>query len=186
MCTTNNGSLVNSTQDLRRLTNNFASENELDHDGFGIVSKVLRGIIEVDVTAGLVPLFLCTTVGTTSTTTVDPLSQLGQLAEEFNIWLHVEAAYRGNACICPEFRQHLDRIERADSYGVANLQSYIRSDARMDKMFEGFVRSDSRFDVVVPPHFSLVCFRFNPNKEHELEYTEFLNKKLLKSVNSTG
>ncbi|WMV30771.1 hypothetical protein MTR67_024156 [Solanum verrucosum] len=40
------------------------------------------------------------------------------------------------------------------SYGVANLQSYIRS--------------DSRFDVVVPPRFSLVCFRFNPNKKHEL------------------
>ncbi|KAH0673049.1 hypothetical protein KY284_024136 [Solanum tuberosum] len=39
MCTTNSGNLVISTQDLRRLTNNFASKNELDHDGFGVVYK---------------------------------------------------------------------------------------------------------------------------------------------------
>ncbi|KAH0669767.1 hypothetical protein KY285_023919 [Solanum tuberosum] len=51
---------------------------------FALSPVVLRGIIEADVVAGLVPLFLCATTGTTSTTTVDPLS-LGQLAEEFNI-----------------------------------------------------------------------------------------------------
>ncbi|KAK6789804.1 hypothetical protein RDI58_013604 [Solanum bulbocastanum] len=176
MCTTNSGNLVNSTQNLRRLTSNFASENELDHDGFGVVYKgvdyiekfvvygsdqtysthskackvagifpcnvhvvltsierdftlspvVLRGIIEVDVVAGLVPLFLCATV-TTSTTTVDPLSQLRQLAKEFNIWLHVDAAYGGNACICPEFRQYVDGIERANSH-CAPIPSNKRSE----------------------------------------------------------
>ncbi|KAK4716627.1 hypothetical protein R3W88_014965 [Solanum pinnatisectum] len=179
---------------------------------FALSPIVLR--IDADVAAGLVPLFLCATVGTTSTTTIDPLSQLGQLAKEFNIWLHVDAAYRGSACICLEFRQYLDGIERAnllslsphkwllsylecccmwvkepnmlikalsmnleylrnklfeydsvfdykDYYGVANLQSHIRSNVRMDKTFEGLVRSDSRFDVVVPRRFSLMCFRFN-------------------------
>uniref|UniRef100_M1D9M3 Tryptophan decarboxylase n=1 Tax=Solanum tuberosum TaxID=4113 RepID=M1D9M3_SOLTU len=73
---------------------------------FALSPVVLRGIIEVDVAAGVVPFFLYATVGTTSTTTVDPLSQL----TEFNIWLHVDAAYGGSTCICPEFRQYLDGI----------------------------------------------------------------------------
>ncbi|KAF3665438.1 hypothetical protein FXO37_11017 [Capsicum annuum] len=38
----------------------------------------------------------------------------------------------------------------------------------------------------MPQHFSLVCFRFNPEKEYEPADTEMLNKKLLDSVNSTG
>lgn len=86
---------------------------------FSLSPAALRGVIESDVAAGLLPLFLCATVGTTSTTAVDPVSHLADVAADYNIWLHVDAAYAGSACICPEFRHHLDGVERADSLSLS-------------------------------------------------------------------
>ncbi|RVW79655.1 Tyrosine/DOPA decarboxylase 2 [Vitis vinifera] len=75
----------------------------------------VRTAMEEDVGAGLVPLFLCATVGTTSSGAVDPLEALGRVARDFKVWLHIDAAYAGSACICPEFRHHLNGVELADS-----------------------------------------------------------------------
>ncbi|GJW01021.1 tyrosine decarboxylase 1-like protein [Tanacetum coccineum] len=47
-------------------------------------------------------------VGTTSTTAVDPLGPLTEVASAYNMWVHVDAAYAGSACICPEFRHFLN------------------------------------------------------------------------------
>lgn len=65
------------------------------------------------------PLYVCATVGTTSTTAIDPVDQLVDVANEYNMWLHVDAAHSGSACICPEFRHYLNRIERADSLSLS-------------------------------------------------------------------
>ena len=40
---------------------------------------------------------------------------MGQVCRDFNLWLHVDAAYAGSAFICPEFRLWLKGIENADS-----------------------------------------------------------------------
>jgi aromatic-L-amino-acid decarboxylase len=55
------------------------------------------------------------TVGTTSSTSVDPVPALADRCEEAGVWLHVDAAYAGSAAICPELRWCLDGCERADS-----------------------------------------------------------------------
>ncbi|XP_056859340.1 tyrosine decarboxylase 2 isoform X2 [Raphanus sativus] len=57
-------------------------------------------------------------VGTTSSAAVDPLVPLGKIAKSYGIWMHVDAAYAGNACICPEFRKHIDGVENADSFNI--------------------------------------------------------------------
>lgn len=75
----------------------------------------VRMAMKNDVASGLVPFFLCATVGTTASGAVDPLEELGQVAKEFSVWLHVDAAYGGSACICPEFRHYLNGVELADS-----------------------------------------------------------------------
>ncbi|VDP63881.1 unnamed protein product [Schistosoma curassoni] len=54
---------------------------------------------------------MCATLGTTSCCSFDHLKSIGQVCRENDIWLHVDAAYAGNAFICPEFRHYLDGIE---------------------------------------------------------------------------
>ncbi|XP_062078902.1 tryptophan decarboxylase TDC2-like [Humulus lupulus] len=86
--------------------------------GFSMCPVKLRNVVENDVARGLVPLYLCGTVGTTSTTTVDPLEPLANVATDYGMWFHVDAAYAGSACICPEFRHCLNGIERVDSLSM--------------------------------------------------------------------
>ncbi|KAI3933877.1 hypothetical protein MKX01_028203 [Papaver californicum] len=71
---------------------------------FGLSPNSLHSTILADIESGLVPLFLCATVGTTSSTA--------------GIWVHVDAAYAGSACIFPEFRHFIDGVEEADSFSL--------------------------------------------------------------------
>ena len=72
--------------------------------------------IEADRAAGLTPAFVCSAVGTTSTTAVDPVRAIGEIAQSHGLWHHVDAAYAGAAMICPEFRHHQDGLELVHSY----------------------------------------------------------------------
>jgi aromatic-L-amino-acid decarboxylase len=58
------------------------------------------------------------TVGTTATTSVDPVARLADRCAEAGVWLHVDAAYAGSAAVCPELRWCLDGCDRADSIVV--------------------------------------------------------------------
>ena len=57
------------------------------------------------------------TVGTTSSTAVDPVAAIADRAAAAGTWLHVDAAYAGAAAVCPELRHHFAGWERADSIG---------------------------------------------------------------------
>ncbi|KAE7997899.1 hypothetical protein FH972_002492 [Carpinus fangiana] len=85
---------------------------------YALSPDVLREAIAHDVSNGLIPFFLCATVGTTSSTAVDPLLFLGKTAKSNGMWFHVDAAYAGSACICPEYRHHIDGVEEADSFNM--------------------------------------------------------------------
>ncbi|KAJ4758948.1 Tyrosine decarboxylase [Rhynchospora pubera] len=95
---------------------NFRAVQTFKFDSFGLSPVELKKQVEADVAAGLVPLFLCATVGTTSSTAVDFLPGLCKVAAEYGMWVHVDAAYAGSACICPEFRHFIDGVEDADSF----------------------------------------------------------------------
>ena len=58
------------------------------------------------------------TVGTTSSTSVDPVAAIADACAEAGAWLHVDAAYAGSALVCPEFRWAFDGVDRADSLVV--------------------------------------------------------------------
>ncbi|WP_233513897.1 pyridoxal-dependent decarboxylase [Micromonospora craterilacus] len=76
----------------------------------------LRAAIEADRAAGVVPVMVVATVGTTSTTAVDPLPQIGPICAEHGVFLHVDAAYAGAAAVCPELRFGHAGLAYADSY----------------------------------------------------------------------
>jgi aromatic-L-amino-acid decarboxylase len=61
---------------------------------------------------------LVATVGTTSSTAIDPVEALAERCAEAGVWLHVDAAYAGAAAVCPELRPLFAGWERADSVGV--------------------------------------------------------------------
>src|SRR5262249_36524197 len=68
--------------------------------------------------AGRRPVAVCASVGTTATTSVDPVPAIADLAARESLWLHVDAAYGGVAAIVPECREVLAGCDRADSIVV--------------------------------------------------------------------
>jgi len=81
------------------------------------VSALARAVAE-DRAAGLVPFAVTATVGTTSTTSVDPVPAIAEVCAREGLWLHVDAAYGGAAAVLPERRSVLEGCERADSLVV--------------------------------------------------------------------
>jgi aromatic-L-amino-acid decarboxylase len=85
---------------------------------FRMDAKALAAAIEEDKRAGYIPFCIVATIGTTSTTSIDPISEIIPIGEEHAMWLHVDAAYAGSAAVVPELRYILDGCERADSLVV--------------------------------------------------------------------
>ncbi len=85
-------------------------------DRFAHRPDILAGQIEADRRAGLIPCFVCATVGTTSSGAIDPLPEIGRICRTEGIWLHVDAAMAGTAALCPEYRHLHAGVELADSY----------------------------------------------------------------------
>ena len=85
-------------------------------DKFAMRADALARQIAQDKSAGLVPCFVCATVGTTSSNAIDPVPEIARICHDHNIWLHVDAAMSGTAALCPEFRHIHSGVEHADSY----------------------------------------------------------------------
>ncbi|CAG5116496.1 unnamed protein product [Candidula unifasciata] len=85
----------------------------------------LEKAIREDKERGLIPFFLCATIGTTSACAFDNMSELGPICSSNDIWMHVDAAYAGSACICPEFQYLLDGIEHCTTFNF-NPHKWLR------------------------------------------------------------
>lgn len=73
---------------------------------------------------GLIPFWVCCTLGTTSVCSFDNLDEIGAVCQEEEMWLHVDAAYAGSAFICPEYRHWLKGIDCANSI-AANASKWL-------------------------------------------------------------
>lgn len=80
-----------------------------------IPSKLEEAVIE-DKKRGFQPACVVATLGTTSSTAVDPLKPIGKICSEHGLWLHVDAAFSGTAAILPEKKSMLDGAEYIDSF----------------------------------------------------------------------
>ncbi|XP_071945459.1 aromatic-L-amino-acid decarboxylase-like [Antedon mediterranea] len=85
-------------------------------DQHAMRGDTLKKIIEEDKAKGLLPFFVCATLGTTGCCSFDNLQELGEICEKENIWMHVDAAYAGTAFLCPEFRYLLKGVNYATSF----------------------------------------------------------------------
>ncbi|HEY4161418.1 MAG TPA: pyridoxal-dependent decarboxylase [Dongiaceae bacterium] len=82
---------------------------------FAMRPEALRAAIVADLAAGIRPCAVVASIGTTTTTAIDPLKEIAAIAQEYGLWLHVDAAMAGSAMILPECRWMFDGIEEADS-----------------------------------------------------------------------
>lgn len=89
----------------------------IEVDGaFAMRPQLLVEAIEADLAAGRKPMFVCATIGTTSSTAVDPIRRIGEICDRYGLWLHVDAAFAGSAGLLPECAELFDGLELADSY----------------------------------------------------------------------
>jgi len=109
---------VHSSVDKAALTLGLgrAGVRKIPTDGaFQMRMDLLAQAIEEDRNEGCLPFCVVGTVGTTSTTSIDPNRSIAELCEREGLWFHVDAAHGGSAAIVPEMRFILDGCERADS-----------------------------------------------------------------------
>jgi aromatic-L-amino-acid decarboxylase len=97
----------------------FGAENvvrvDVDHE-YAMDPADLERHLRADLATGLRPCCIVATVGTTSSTAVDSLRPLAEIARRHGLWLHVDAALAGSAAILPEKRWLLDGVEQVDSF----------------------------------------------------------------------
>jgi aromatic-L-amino-acid/L-tryptophan decarboxylase len=83
---------------------------------YALRPDALEAMIASDLAKGLRPACVVATIGTTSSTAIDPVPQIAEICRRYGVWLHVDAAYAGTAAIVPELRPLFAGVEHADSF----------------------------------------------------------------------
>ncbi|MGK9476868.1 pyridoxal phosphate-dependent decarboxylase family protein [Melioribacter sp. OK-6-Me] len=91
---------------------------------FKMIPGELKKAIEEDIKNGYSPFCVVATIGTTSTTSVDPVDEISEICKDYNLWLHVDAAYAGVTSMLPEMKKYFKGIENADSI-VTNPHKWL-------------------------------------------------------------
>jgi aromatic-L-amino-acid decarboxylase len=115
------------------------------NDRFELQPDALAAAIAEDRAAGHLPVAIGATLGTTSSTSVDPVAAIADVAGRERIWLHVDAAYAGAVALLPERREPFEGWERADSIVVnphkwlfTPLDASLLLTSRMDQLAAAF------------------------------------------------
>lgn len=97
----------------------FGSRNlrkiEVD-ENFAMRTDKLIEAIEKDISNGFIPLCVVAALGTTGSTAIDPIPEIGKICKKYNIWLHIDAAYVGSILILPEFKYLREGLEFCDTF----------------------------------------------------------------------
>ena len=89
----------------------------VDHDErFAMRVDSLAAAIEADIQGGLIPFFVCSTHGSTSSLAFDPTPAIAEVCARAGAWLHVDGAMAGIAALVPDYRWVNDGLDGADSY----------------------------------------------------------------------
>jgi aromatic-L-amino-acid/L-tryptophan decarboxylase len=103
-------------------------------DRFRMRIDALSDAIERDKAAGLKPFLAVATLGTTSSTSVDPISEIADVCQKHGMWLHADTAYAGVCAILPEYRETFAGLERADSI-VVNPHKWLMTNIDLSVFF---------------------------------------------------
>ncbi len=123
---------THSSSEKAAITLGFGQENvrriPVDEQ-FQMSPELLEQALKTDAAAGKRPCCVVASVGSTSTTAIEPVPKIADIASRYGAWLHVDAAYGGPAAIVPEMRYILAGVERAQSLVVnPHKWLYVSSD----------------------------------------------------------
>ena len=88
-------------------------------DAFSMRGESLRVVLDECKKDGLEPFYLTATLGTTSTCAVDNFEEIFQVLQATPVWVHVDAAYAGNALVCEEYHHLTRHLKAFDSFSVS-------------------------------------------------------------------
>jgi aromatic-L-amino-acid decarboxylase len=141
---------------------------------YELVAEDLEAAIARDRTAGHLPIAIVATIGTTSSTSVDPVGAIADIAAREGLWLHVDAAYAGAVALLPDRRAPFEGWQRADSLVVnAHKWLFVPLDASLFLTRRMPVLRDA-FSLV--PEYLLTLDRDGPVRDYN-EYTPQLGRR---------
>ncbi len=131
------------------------------NENFEMITEELEKAIKEDKRKGIIPMCVVATIGTTSTTSVDPVDIISEICQRENIWLHVDAAYAGVTSMLPEMKMYFSGIENADSI-VSNPHKWLFVPIDFSVLF-------IRKPEILKKAFSLVPEYLKTNEDSEVE-----------------
>ena len=136
--------------------------------------EALEAAIAADRAAGHLPIAIVATIGTTSSTSFDPVADIAAIAEREGLWLHIDSAYAGVVAMLPERRAPFAGWERADSI-VVNPHKWLFTplDASL-LLTRRMVDLRAAFSLV--PEYLLTLDRETPVRDYN-EYTPQLGRR---------
>lgn len=85
-------------------------------ENFAMIPGELKKAIKEDLEKGFRPLCVISALGTTSSTAVDPIKEISEICQSFDVWHHIDAAFAGTALLLSEYQELIEGHELADSY----------------------------------------------------------------------
>lgn len=85
-------------------------------ENYSLRGETIERAMQQDIANGLIPFYACGTYGTTGCCSFDNIPEIGVVCKKYNVYLHVDAAYAGNALICQELRKLMPGLELVDSF----------------------------------------------------------------------
>lgn len=131
------------------------------NENFEMIPEELEKAISDDKANGMIPMCVVATIGTTSTTSVDPLEEISKICQKENIWLHVDAAYAGVTSMLDEMKKYFKGIENADSI-VSNPHKWLFVPIDFSVLF-------IKKPEILKQAFSLVPEYLKTNEDSEVE-----------------
>ncbi len=118
---------------------------------FRMDAEALKRAIEEDKRSGVLPFCVVATVGTTSSSSIDPVPLIAEICERENLWLHVDAAYAGSAMVVPEMQELFAGCARADSL-VTNPHKWLFTPFDLSALYCRDMESIRRAFSLVPEY----------------------------------
>ncbi|MEN7549261.1 aminotransferase class V-fold PLP-dependent enzyme [Rapidithrix thailandica] len=144
-CSTQTHSSIDKAIKIAGIGSDQLRKIPVDRD-FAMRPDALEKEIQTDIALGFHPLCVVASIGTTSSTAIDPVKKIGEICQKHRLWLHVDGAYAGTAMLLPEKRWIIEGLELADSY-VFNPHKwmftnfdcsayYVKDESKLIRTFE--------------------------------------------------